>query len=262
MEEKRRSFRIRKPLLIRFQHSSGKQYTVCIIDINENGLRFLSPVLFTKGDSVGLRLKLPNNLNEWQVCKGEVLESKDITKYPGAFVSGFRTRIKFVSLPDHTAKFLKEYCDFVLKHDQALERIFEKQLGILEEEGEKRGNVRINKFIVTMYSESNELVPSKWDMTVIRNISTSGALFTTKVFYRNFTYLRLMVKVPSRPLDWLDFDAKVVETRQSKDIGDLLVRGSYLTRVQFISAPLEKKEALEEYIEWFTIALKNRKILV
>jgi len=261
MEEKRKSFRIRKPLLVKFRHSSGKQYTICITDINENGVRFLSTALFAGGDSLSLSLKLPNNPNQWQECKGEVLESKDITKYPGAFVSGFQTRIKFTSVPENTAKFLKEYCDFALRQDQALERIVEQQLRTCNKDSDKRSGVRINKFLVAMYSELTELMSGKWDITAIRNISTGGAVFTTKVFYNNSAHLRLMVKVPSKPFDWLDFDTRVVESRQLKNIEDLLIGGTYLTRVQFISVPLEKREQLDEYIEWFISRLTKQKNL-
>lgn len=259
MEDNRKSFRIKRPLLIRFHDSSEKQYTICITDINETGLRFLSPVPFIKSGTMDFLLKLPNCPNQWQGCKGEVLESVDITKYPGAFITGFRTRLRFTSLLMDTAKFLKEYCEFAFKQDQALNNIFEKQLGVLEKDKERRGGVRINKFFVAMYAELTDLMPKDWDITMLRNISTGGTVFTAKALYKNFTHLRLILKLPSRPFNWLDFDVRVVESRQLKNLEDLVVGGTFLTRAQFITVPIEQREFLEEYIDWFVKNLSKNK---
>jgi len=257
MEEKRISFRIRRPLLLRLVDLSGAQHTFNITDINEGGVRFLSPVPFTEGESVSLQLKLPTHLPEWHEFEAKVLESKDITKYPGAFVSGFRTRLKFESVPSQTAVFLKEYCSFAIKQIQALERTYKSQLGILDKEAEKRGNVRINKSLVAMYSKLDDSTLAEWDITAIRNISTGGALFTAKSLYKNFTHLQLLIKIPSRPFDWLDLNAKVIEAKKLTNTDDLLVGGTFLTRVEFFSVPLEKREPLEEYIEWHINQIKK-----
>ena len=223
MEERRRSFRVRRPLLLAFYHPSGKKYVVNLIDLNEEGLRFLSPVSFTEGQELPILLKPPSRPDKWQEFKAIVLESKDITKFPGAFVTGFRTRLKFTFVPEDSASFLKDYCIFASKQDQALERIYEKHLGILEKDFEKRGSVRIPKPLIVMYAESRDLNIPEWDVSVIRNISQNGALFTTKLLYKASTHLVLLLKVPSKPFDWLNFNAKVIESHKLKKDYELLI---------------------------------------
>lgn len=258
MEEKRKFPRIKKPLLVKFQHSCGKQYCVCVYDISEKGACFLSPVSFDAGSKIDLILKLPSNPNQWLDCQGEVRESKDFSKNSNAFLSGFRTRISFINMPDNTAKALKEYCEFGLKKERSSEHVIEQKLGMLDKGREKRDNIRINKPLMGMYAELNGPVPGEWDVTTVRNISLGGAVFTTKMFYKSSSILRLMLKIPSRPTDFLEFDAKVVGSEQLRNPEDFSVTGTYLTRVKFASVPLEKKEILREYIEWFINRLKKQ----
>ena len=258
MEEKRRFPRIKKPLLVKFQHSCGKQYCVCVYDISEKGTCFLSPVFFDSGSKVDLLLKLPSNPNQWLDCQGEIRESKDFSKNSNAFLSGFRTRVNFINIPDNTAKALKEYCEFGLKKERSSEHVIEQKLGMLDKGREKRGNVRINKPLMGMYSDLNGSVPGEWDVTTLRNISLGGAIFTTKMFYKSPSILRLRLKIPSRPADFLEFDAKVVDSEQLRNVEELSVTGTYLTRVRFASVSPEKKEILREYIEWFIDRLKKQ----
>ena len=257
MEERRKTFRIRRPLLIKFKDTAGNYNTLCINNVNYEGVCFLSPIPFSEGEIINISLKLPSRPHEWHECTCKVLESKDITKYPGAFVSGFRTRVKFESISEQTLTFLKDYCAFAMKQNQALERLFQKQLGIWEKGKEKRVNTRINKSIVAMYGETNKPGPAQWDITVIRNISIGGAVFTTKTAYKNFAHLQLLMKVPLKPFDWIGFSGKVIESTQLHNLDDFIVGGTYLTRVEFFAIPMENRELLEEYVEWFVAYLKK-----
>lgn len=258
MEEKRRFPRIRKPLLVKFQHSCGKQYCVCVYDIAEKGVCFLSPVSFVPGERVGLMIKLPNNPNEWLDCQGEVLESKDSSKNSNAFLGGFRTRIRFINTSESTARALREYCEFGLKKEKPSGYMLEQKLGMLGKDREKREDVRINKPLVGKYAELKGSVPGEWDVTTVKNLSLGGAIFTTKVFYKSPSNLRLMLKIPSRPIGFMEFDAKVVESRELKSLESISIAGAYLTRVRFTSVSPEKKEILKEYIEWFISRLRKQ----
>ncbi|OQB11416.1 MAG: PilZ domain protein [Candidatus Omnitrophica bacterium ADurb.Bin205] len=258
MEEKRKFFRIKKPFLMKFQDSCGKQYCVSVSDISEQGVCFLSPVVLDSGSKVDLLLKLPSNPNQWQDCHGQVLESKDLSKDGNAFLNGFRTRIKFINIPEDISRVLREHCALGLNKERSLGHILEQKLGMLDKDREKRKNVRINKPLVGMYAELNGSTPGEWDVTTVRNLSLGGAIFTTKVFYKSASVLRLMLKIPSRPIDFLEFDARVVESKQLRNLEAFSIAGAYLTRVRFTPVSPEKIEILREYIEWFISHLKKQ----
>jgi len=257
MEEKRRSIRIMRPLLFRFKDSSGKIHLLSISNLNQEGIGMLSPVPFSEGEYLDVSLKLPSRPEEWHECRCRVLESKDITKYPGAFISGFRTRIKFDSISERTATFLKDYCDFVTKQNQKFDQTFEERIGVWGKEKEQRRTIRIHKSIVVMYSGSYELGPTDWDITAVRNISTSGAIFTTNTAFKKDSDLQLLIKIPLKPFNWIEFNGKVIESKQLKNLDDFSVGGTYLTRIKFFSVPMGNRELLEEYVEWFISYLKK-----
>jgi hypothetical protein len=257
MEERRKSIRIRRPLLLRFKDVAGNFRILCISNLSQEGVCFLNPFPFSQGQFVEVSLKLPSRPNEWHECRCEVLESKDITKHQGAFVSGFLTRAKLDSISERTKTFLKDYCDFATKQNEALEHIFEERLGVWAKESEKRGNIRINKLIMAMYAESSETATADWDVTAIRNISTGGALFTAKTMYKKFTHLQLLIKIPLKPFEWIGFSGKVIESKQLKNLADFMIGGTYLTRIEFSSVPVENRALLEEYEEWFVEHLKK-----
>ncbi|MDD5108148.1 MAG: PilZ domain-containing protein [Candidatus Omnitrophica bacterium] len=119
MEEKRKSIRISKPLLLRLKDAAGKSQILYISNINQEGICFISQVQLPEGGYVEVSLKLPVLPHEWLDCRCKVLESKDITKFPGAFISGFRNRVKFDSISEQTMIFIKDYCDFAVKQNRA-----------------------------------------------------------------------------------------------------------------------------------------------
>ncbi|MDO8488990.1 MAG: PilZ domain-containing protein [Candidatus Omnitrophota bacterium] len=251
MEEKRKSIRISKPLLLKLKDVAGKSQILYISNINQDGICFISHVQLPEGEYVEVSLKLPIRPHEWLDCRCKVLESKDITKLPGAFISGFRNRVKFDSIPEQTATSIKDYCDFAAKQNQKLERTFEELLGVYEQGKEQRSGIRVHKPIVAMYKVLDESDFTDWDITAVRNISTSGAVVMTKIVYKQSTNLQLLLKIPLKPLDWIKFSGKVIESKQLKNPGDLMVGGMYLTRIEFFSVPVENRELLEEYIKWF-----------
>ena len=257
MEEKRKSIRIKRSLIFRAKDIAGVSRVYSISNLNQEGICFISPDAFPEGESIEVSLKLPTRPNEWHQCRCKVLESKDITKFPGAFVSGWRTRVKFESVAESTAVFLKEYCDLAVKQNQKLERTFQELLGAWEKEKEKRTNIRIHKSIVAMYKSVGETDSSDWDITTIRNISTGGVIFTAKIGYRNFAHLELLLKIPLEPFNWVTFSGKVVESKRLKNLEDFEIGGTYLTRLEFFSVPVENRELLERYIDWFAVQLNK-----
>ena len=120
MEEKRQAVRIRRPLIIKAKNIDGIFRVFSLSNISEKGVCFISPTSFPAGETIDVALKLPVHPTEWHECRCMVLESKDITKFPGAFVSGFRTRLRFDFLPELTAGYLKDYCDFAIKQNLKL----------------------------------------------------------------------------------------------------------------------------------------------
>jgi hypothetical protein len=60
-----------------------------------------------------------------------------------------------------------------------------------------------------------------------------------------------LIKIPSRPLEWIEFTGRVVGSEGLKAISGVAVAGSHITRVEFINLKENQKELIREYIAWF-----------
>ena len=117
-------------------------------------------------------------------------------------------------------------------------------------ETERRKSVRIKKIITVRYSYGigDE---KKWDMTVIRDISETGMCVTThKQFFPEDT-MAFLVKIPSRPLEWMEFIGRVVGSEKLANTPGMSFADTYLTRVEFVNLQDSQKESIREYIAWF-----------
>lgn len=118
---------------------------------------------------------------------------------------------------------------------------------------EKREAVRIKKSMVVMYSRDEKT----WDTTSLRDISEKGLQITVKEEVAENDTLYLMMKIPSRPFEWLEFCGIVKKTLSLKTAQEELVSGTYIVHVEFADLNPEYKELIREYVDWFLSKTKG-----
>jgi len=116
---------------------------------------------------------------------------------------------------------------------------------------ERRKSVRIKKFISVRYSYDADEGEKKWDITSIRDISETGMCITTQQQFLANDILVFLIKIPTRPLDWIEFTGRVVGSEALKVISGESVGSSHITRVEFINLKEVQKGLIREYIAWF-----------
>jgi len=116
---------------------------------------------------------------------------------------------------------------------------------------ERRKSVRIKKVLTVRYSYSVNKDEKKWDITAIRDISATGMSVSTHYKFSPNDIVTFLIKIPSRPLDWIEFTGRVVGTEDLKAISGETLTGAHITRVEFINLKEEQKELIQEYITWF-----------
>ena len=116
---------------------------------------------------------------------------------------------------------------------------------------ERRKSVRIKKFITVRYSYGADNQEKKWDMTVIKDISETGMSIATCQQFSANDIVTFLVKIPSRPLEWIEFTGRIVAPEGMKPISGESVAGLYITRVEFVNLKEDRKELIREYIKWF-----------
>ena len=116
---------------------------------------------------------------------------------------------------------------------------------------EKRKSVRIKKIITVRYSYSLDKDEKKWDMTVLRDISETGMCITTHKQFLPSDIITFLIKIPSRPLEWIEFTGRVVGSEELRAISGEAVAWSHITRIEFINLKEGHKELIREYITWF-----------
>lgn len=116
---------------------------------------------------------------------------------------------------------------------------------------EKRKSVRIKKVITVRYNYGADTGEKKWDMTMIRDISETGMCITTHQRFSLNDIVTFLIKIPSRPLEWIEFTGRVVGSEELKAISGETVGVSQITRVEFINLKEDQKELIREYITWF-----------
>jgi len=116
---------------------------------------------------------------------------------------------------------------------------------------EKRKSVRIKKIITVRYSYDINKDEKKWDMTMIRDISETGMCITTHKQFLPNDIITFLIKIPSRPLEWIEFTGRVVGSEKRMAIPGESVASSHITRIEFINLKEGHKELIREYITWF-----------
>ncbi len=116
---------------------------------------------------------------------------------------------------------------------------------------ERRKSVRIKRFITVRYSYYVDKGEKKWDITSIRDISETGMCITTQQQFLANDILAFLIKIPTTPLDWIEFTGRVVGSEALKAISGESIASSHITRVEFINLKEMQKGLIREYIAWF-----------
>ena len=118
-------------------------------------------------------------------------------------------------------------------------------------DAERRKSVRIKKFITVKYSYGDSKNGKKWDITSVRNISETGMCITTQEQFLPNDIVTFLVKIPSRPLDWIEFTGRVVASEKIMATSGQSIAALHLTRVEFINLQEDQKVLVREYVAWF-----------
>ncbi len=116
---------------------------------------------------------------------------------------------------------------------------------------ERRKSVRIKKLLTARYSYSLDKDEKKWDITTIKDISETGMCITTHKQFLPNDIITFLIKIPSRPLEWIEFTGRVVESEKRMAISGESVASSHITRIEFVNLKEGQKESIQEYIIWF-----------
>ena len=111
MQEKRKSIRIAKPLMVKYSPEIGAKNVwnfAFIKNISESGILFDTNRQFQAGENILLKLKIPLDPDNWMETKGSVVKSEP---FMGNF---FLTRLKFISINEAQRTLIKEYVDWFL----------------------------------------------------------------------------------------------------------------------------------------------------
>lgn len=101
---------------------------------------------------------------------------------------------------------------------------------------ERRMAPRIEKPLIAKYCLDSQS-PS-WDSTTIRNLSRTGVFLNTRRNFPKGETLKLLLKIPFKPFNWLEIKGKVIESA-----GDA-------THIKFMDLDKEHEQLINEYVEW------------
>lgn len=109
---------------------------------------------------------------------------------------------------------------------------------------ERRKAVRIKTSFIVQYGYSVDKDKKIWDMTTIMDISELGMYINTNRHFLPNEIISFRLKIPSQPLDFMEFNGRVIESKESKV-------GRYPTRIEFIDLKEEQNELIRAYTKWF-----------
>ena len=115
---------------------------------------------------------------------------------------------------------------------------------------EKRKAKRITKVLFARYVPETERTQEKWDMVGIKNISETGICLPTSEFFPPGQVLTILLKIPLRPMEWVEFKGKVINSERLTDDPNSSVE-MYLVRAEFLNVKDDLKGLLKQYISMF-----------
>jgi hypothetical protein len=116
---------------------------------------------------------------------------------------------------------------------------------------EKRKAKRINKALFARYVTGLSATSEKWDMVNIKNISETGMCFPTSENFSAGQILTILIKIPLRPQEWIEFKSKVVGCEKIRPYSAESTVEMYVLRVEFMDVKEEFKQLLKQYIAMF-----------
>jgi len=238
MQEKRRSIRIEKQLMVKYALDCGgeKVWNIAFIkNISEAGILFDTNRQFPAGENILVMLKIPLDPDNWIEAKGVVVDSRP---FMGNF---FLTRFKFTSLNEPQRTLIKDYVTWFLSTQNPVKP--------MASENDKRKATRIYKNLMVSYGVRNDLgVVEKWDITTVKNFSKTGMVFTSGYICKDM--VDFMIRLPSHPYEPLHINGRVIESGALKLPNSGMVGGTFLTRVEFINLKKEHSDLLNDFIDW------------
>jgi len=238
MQEKRKSVRIEKSLMVKYspETDSKNNWNVSFIkNISEAGMLFDTNKQFQAGENILMMLKIPLDPYNWMEIKGSVIESQP---FMGKV---FLTRLKFICINEAQIGLIRNYVSWFLSNKNP-----NNPAG---SQNEKRKAERIYRSLNVSYGVQNHLgVVEKWDITMIRNFSKTGMVFTSS--YACEDKIDFMIKLPSHPYEHLRIRGMVIESSALKFANSETATGTFLTRVEFIDLKDEQNKLISDYIEW------------
>lgn len=119
--ERRKSIRIKKPLLIHYS-KDGKLWDISPIrDLSEDGMQFTVNGKLETGKVFKFSITIPLKPVEQLEFSGKIIESKELKTRYGANVPGmYVTRIEFIDMQEEQKALLRRYIAWLLKHEANL----------------------------------------------------------------------------------------------------------------------------------------------
>jgi hypothetical protein len=109
---------------------------------------------------------------------------------------------------------------------------------------EKRKALRVNTSLFVQYCFDVNSEEKRWDITSAKNLSETGVCLQTGKPFEVGATIALRFKIPSRPFDKIEINARVV---CSQSIGQ---GTTSMIRAEFMDVSEDIKGVLREYVLW------------
>ena len=109
---------------------------------------------------------------------------------------------------------------------------------------EKRKAFRVKSSLTVQYCFDINSERKKWDITTVKDLSESGVRFQAGKPFEVGSLIRLRFKIPARPDELIEIDARVISCESFKQSSISMLRA------EFINISEEAKVLLQEYVLW------------
>jgi len=109
---------------------------------------------------------------------------------------------------------------------------------------EKRKAFRVKSSLTVQYCFDINSERKKWDITTVKDLSESGVRFQAGKAFEIGSLMRLRFKIPARPFDLIEIDAKVISCQSLNHSSINLIQA------EFINISEEAKVLLQGYVLW------------
>ena len=109
---------------------------------------------------------------------------------------------------------------------------------------ERRKALRVKSTLTVQYCFDINSEQKKWDISTAKNLSENGVCFQTGKPFEVGSLIRLRFKIPSRPFELSEIDAKVICCHGVDQASTSVIRA------EFSNPSEEIKGLLREYVLW------------